>query len=149
MADLLAAYDDLLARLDWELDENEERIARSALEDLSDDARHYGSSSWVSEAVAPRAVRTMVLRAAVRYMRNPDGYVQSRAGDEVVGWAPRKTDVGAASLSEAEKNELRDLAKRNAGLQTMATYVYEGPNAAAKRDSHVPVFYGGKWFPFV
>lgn len=147
MADLLASYDDLLARLDWVLDENEERIARSALEDLSDDARRLGSSGWVDSNTAPRGVRTLVLRAAQRYMRNPDGYVQSRAGDEIVGWSKRD-DAGAPQFNEAEKGELRDLAKRSATLGVVRTYVYSDSVSSSVRDVHVPVYYHGKGFVF-
>lgn len=148
MAELLAKYDDLLARLDWTLSPEEERIARSALEDLSDDARNYGSERWASEQVAPRSVRTMVLRAAVRYMRNPDGYIQSRAGDEIVGWAPRKDGLGAAEFSDKEKDELRDLASKRSYFQSVQTYVYHTPGSGVgRRDIHVPVDHAGKGFP--
>ena len=146
MADNLASLDDLLARLDWELDEVEQRVAAAALEDLSDDARNYGISTW-TPITAPRTVRTMVLRAAVRYMRNPDGYVQSRAGDEIVGWAPRK-DVGAAQFTEDEKDELRDLGRRGSKMQVVGTYVYMHPDDKVQNCSHVPVHYHGKGFFF-
>lgn len=144
----LAKLDDLLARLDWELDDSERRIAASALEDLSDDARRYGSTGWVSEAAAPRGVRTLILRAAVRYMRNPDGYIQSRAGDEIVGWAPRKEAVGAAEFTSAEKDEIKDMARRNSTLQTVGTYAYMAPGASQRHCGHVPVHYHGKDFRF-
>jgi len=64
------------AALDWALDEDERRLAASALEDASDLAREYGRD-WTPETV-PRLVRTLVLAACVRYLRNPDGYTQSR-----------------------------------------------------------------------
>ena len=122
MAELLASLDDLLARLDWELDVVEKRVASAALEDLSDDARHYGVSTWTS-VTAPRTARTLVLRAAVRYMRNPDGYIQSRAGDEIVGWAPRK-ESGAAQFTDAEKDDLRDLGRRGVVVPRVAVAAF-------------------------
>lgn len=148
MAELLASLDDLLARLDWELSDVEKRVAESALEDLSDSARYYASaSSWTSLTV-PRAVRTIVLRAAVRYMRNPDGYVQSRAGDEVVGWAPSKV-AGAPQFTEQEQEEIRDLGRRGSSLSVVGTYVYMAPGAPTRDCRHVPVHYHGKGFPFL
>ena len=147
MAELLASLDDLLARLDWELDVVEKRVASAALEDLSDDARHYGVSSW-TPVTAPRTARTLVLRAAVRYMRNPYGYIQSRAGDEIVGWAPRK-ESGAAQFTDAEKDDLRDLGRRGSKIQVVGTYVYMHPDDKVRNCSHVPVHYHGKGFPFL
>lgn len=145
MAELLASLEALLARLDWDLDDTEKRVATAALEDLSNDARRYGSSTWTA-VTAPAGVDTMVLRAAVRYMRNPDGYIQSRAGDEIVGWAPRK-EAGAAEFSAAEKDELRELGRKSP-LNTIQTYVYMAPGEGRHtRDIHVPVHYHGKGFP--
>ena len=147
MTGLLATTEDLLARLDWELDATELRIATAALEDLSDMARHYGVSSWTS-VTAPRAVRTLVLRAAQRFMRNPDGYIQSRAGDEIVGWAPNKSNVGAPAFTDAELEELKDLGKRIGGLMTVRTYVYSNTQVDPTACGHVPVHYHGQDFRF-
>ncbi|GGS24759.1 hypothetical protein GCM10010238_11130 [Streptomyces griseoviridis] len=62
------------------LDEDEARIATSALDDASDLATTYGRD-WPEET-APRLVKTLVLKSAARCMRDPEGYTQSRAGDE-------------------------------------------------------------------
>jgi len=109
MEDALATVDDLQDRLDWVLDEGEQGVATGALEDLSDDARFYGSSSWDSTN-APRQVRSLVLRAAARFMRNPDGYTQSRAGDETLAWADRGEDAGSAFFTKKEQQMLARLA---------------------------------------
>ena len=145
MADTFASMEDLLARLDWELGPEELRIAESALEDLSDDARFYGNANWTPVS-APRVVRTRVLRAAVRYLRNPDGYIQSRAGDEIVGWAPRKNT--GAEFTQDEIAELKDAAKRSSSMNTVGTYVYMNPTETYGRDMHVPVHYHGKGMIF-
>lgn len=149
MADLLATVDDLKARLDWDLSEEELRIAEHAIEDLSDEARFLGSSGWTAVS-APRIVRTTVLKAAQRFMRNPDGYIQSRAGDELVGWAAVKREVGAPEFSEAEKDRLRDAAKRMSTIRYSQSYVYSNASSPLSADDiHVPVNYGGKDFPFL
>lgn len=105
-----AELSDLKDRLDWTLDENEERIATTALEDLSDEARFYGKP-WTDPALAPRMVRKMVLAAAVRYMRNPDGYTTSRAGDETLSWnEQRDGQAGSAHFTDIEIKALRRMA---------------------------------------
>lgn len=124
MADELAALPALQARLEWELDTTEQSIAESALADLSDDARFYGSSLWDSTNV-PRQVASLVLRAAVRYMRNPDGYITSRAGDETVQWA-ESHDAGTAAFTEREQKMLAAIAGKGTGLTSVNTVAY-GP----------------------
>lgn len=108
----LAQVDDL--RLEWVLDENERRLAEATLEELSDDARFYGSDSWDSEDTAPRQVVSLVMRAAKRFLRNPDGYTQSRAGDETLAWTDLGHDAGSPTFNEREVKMLRALAGRSA-----------------------------------
>lgn len=114
MADAIATLADLQARLDWELDLSEEGVAQGAIDDLSDDARFYGKSTWDS-TTAPRQVKSLVLRAAVRYVRNPDGYITSRAGDETVQWA-ENSDAGTAAFTEQERKMLAQIAGRGSGI---------------------------------
>jgi hypothetical protein len=104
-----ATLAELTARLDWTLDEDETRIASAALEDLSDQARHYGLP-WTDPTTTPRMVRSLVLSAAVRYMRNPDGYTQSRAGDETLMWTDLGANAGSAHFNETEIKALRKMA---------------------------------------
>lgn len=114
MADELATLAELEARLDWTLDTGEQGVATAALADLSDDARYYGSDNW-NDQTAPRQAKSLVLRAAVRYMRNPDGFTTSRAGDETVQWAESE-DLGSASFTKKEQEILASLAGRNTTL---------------------------------
>lgn len=132
----LATMDELVARLDWTLDEDEERLAESALEDLSDDARFHGSTTWIDATVAPRQVKSIVLRATVRYLRNPDGYITSRAGDETLGWTDRGEDAGSASFSAKETKMLRQIS----GISTLHSVPLTawGPMKATS-DGFVPV----------
>lgn len=150
MADLpLASLDDLKLRLDWELDVDEERVATAALEDLSNEARFYGSSAWSSPAVAPPFVRTLILKAASRYMKNVEGYIQSRAGDETVQWAEIPGGMGTASFTDVESRKLASIARPSA-LINSNTYVYSNRKAAPGINQYmVPAFGGGQWFPFL
>jgi hypothetical protein len=77
--------DELKGRLDWELDDDELRIAVGALTDASDLAAAY-CRDW-PEATAPRLVKTLVLKSAARYVRHPNGCTQSRARDETPAWS--------------------------------------------------------------
>lgn len=115
MAEEIATLEELQARLDWQLDTGEQAVAKGALEDLSDDARFYGSQRW-DELTAPRQVRSLVLRAAARYMRNPDGFVQSRAGDETIIWSDNGEEAGTARFTENERKILGALAGRGQGI---------------------------------
>ncbi len=71
MAEPFATVEELVDRLDWDLDAKELRMAAAALEDASDLARGIGKESWVDATVAPRLVRVTVLNACKRYMQNP------------------------------------------------------------------------------
>lgn len=116
----LATLDELKARLDWELDADEERIATSALEDASEEARFYGAATW-TDAIHPPYAKTLVLRACKRYMDNPSGYTQSRAGDETLLWSDTGSDMGTVHFTEAEKLQLARLAGKSNGLVSVPT----------------------------
>lgn len=123
MADSIATLLELKERLDWELDEGEERVATGALEDLSEDARFYGSDYWDSVA-SPRQVKSLVLRAAARYMRNFEGYVQSRAGDETIIWTDDGSEAGTAHFNRREQKILAELSGRVTGLTSVGVIAY-------------------------
>lgn len=138
-----ASIDDLKARLDWVLDEDEERAANGALEDASDLARFYGKD-WEDAASSPRLVRTLVLVCVKRYMTNPSGYVQSRAGDETLGMTDLGDKAGGIYFTEAEQQMLFSLAGR--------TKLYSAPLTAygpmrRRHEGYVPVEDGSKPFP--
>lgn len=125
MADELVTLPELQARLDWTLDSGEQNVAEGALADLSDDARFYGSNRWDSNT-APRQVKSLVLRAAARHMRNPDGFVQSRAGDETIVWSDGGEDSGTAHFTDREEKILASLAGRGTGLTSVSVTAW-GP----------------------
>lgn len=102
----LATIAELTQRLDWTLDEDETRAANGALEELSEQALYYGKPTW-TDLTVPRLVKNVVLAAAARYLRNPDGYTQSRAGDETLVWSDRGHDAGTAYFTEREIKMIR------------------------------------------
>ncbi|MGL5825555.1 MAG: hypothetical protein ACRCYU_12205 [Nocardioides sp.] len=108
--DPFATVEELQERLDWELDEGEQRDAEGALDELSHWARHYGDERW-TVASAPGLVKSLVLGAAKRYMKHSEGYVQSRAGDETLAWTDRGEEAGSPTFTKAERASLRRLSK--------------------------------------
>ncbi|MFF3017111.1 hypothetical protein [Streptomyces sp. NPDC057939] len=139
-----ATLDELKGRLDWELDEDELRIGASALEDASDLAAEYGRD-WAATS-APRLVKTLVLKAAARYVRNPHGYTQSRAGDETLAWGDIGRDAGSVYFTREETRLLAELAGRRPCLTT-APIIAWGTTRRPGRAATVPVDYGGDPFP--
>ena len=145
----LASLEDLKLRLDWELDANEERVATAALEDLSNEARFFGSATWSGPTTSPQFVRTLVLKAAARYMKNVEGYVQSRAGDESVQWSEIPDIMGTASFTKEEERKLAQVA-RPSSLIVAQTYAYSSRPASDDLLARlVPPYGGGQWFPFL
>lgn len=140
----LATLTELTNRLDWTLDADELRIAAGALEDASDLARGYGRD-WDADT-APRLVRTLVLKACRRYMNNPNGYTQSRAGDETLGWNDSGGEnAGTVYFTADEQKLLKGLAGKASALTSVPVTAW-GPQRP-KPGGWVPVQDGGKPFP--
>jgi hypothetical protein len=47
-------------------------------------------------------VKTLTLKSAARYLRNPNGYTQSRAGDETLAWSDIRRDAGTVYFTREE-----------------------------------------------
>jgi hypothetical protein len=128
----------------------EVRECTGALVDLSDEARYFGSQNWTDADHAPNEVINLVVRAAQRHMKNYEGYISNRAGDETVAWAqPRSTDeVGSARFSPAERLRLSDLGGRQVNrLHSVGMYAYQTKVRASQVDPNERYGYGGalKW----
>jgi hypothetical protein len=139
-----ATLDELKGRLDWTLDADEERIANGALEDASELARGYGNKPWADAATAPRMVKTLVLVACARYMRNPEGYVQSRAGDETLAWDELGDKAGSVYFTDREIKLLSGLGGKG-GIISAPITAWNG--RVRKGPGYVPVEGGGDPFP--
>lgn len=147
----LATTDTLAARLPFVMSADELRDAQGALDDLSDEARYLGNSTWVDAEHTPTEVCNLVLKAAARFMKNPDGYTVSRAGDESVGWSDRRTNVdeaGSAYFSSAEKERLRDLGGRqNSGFHSVGMFAFQTQPNGTSPEGFVPVEGSDYMFP--
>lgn len=144
--DPFATVVELQERLDWTLSDGEQKVALGALEDLSEWARHYGRDGW-DATNCPSMVKRLVLGAAARFMRNPEGYQTSRAGDETVDWQ-RSDNPGTASFNTQEQRAIWRIANPGStGLHSLQIAAYSG--GAKVDDNYVPVGDGdGEPFPF-
>lgn len=142
----LATLDELQARCDWTFDADEERAATGYLDEASDLARAYGRDAWESTN-APRMVKNLVLSAVRRFMRNPEGYTQSRAGDETLAWTDLGHDAGSIYFTSGEIKLLRSLAGTS-GIRSAQVSAWNTKKAPAV--GYVPVqgYPGEKPFPY-
>lgn len=104
--------------LDFDLEDDLSHIAMTAIEDLSDDARYFGLSTWTSPETTPVQVCRLVRRAAIRYMKNYEGYVTSRAGDETLVWSDLGDQAGSPYFTDQEKTMLASYQMGRATLTT-------------------------------
>ena len=143
----LVELNDLKARLEWTLSPEEESLALGALEDASELVKFYGLP-WTADS-APGMAKTIVFNAVTRYLRNPDGFIQSRAGDEMVAWsAEGAMSRGSVSLTGDEVDILAALSGRST-LGTVELTAW-GPSTYPNngRVSWAPTNPPGKLFPW-
>lgn len=139
-----ASLDELMERMDRDLDEAEQGMAESGLEDATVLAMTYGRE-W-PEDDPPRLVRTLVLKAVRRFMINPEGFTTSRAGDETVQWGDaHRRDAGSVYFTYDEQKLLANLAGRAPGISSATVSAWgpqrKRPTYIADRvhpDSYVP-----------
>lgn len=149
MAEPLATVVQLAARLPFVMDADETREATGALIDLSDEARHWGSVRWETEADTPYPVVNLILKAAVRHMKNPDGFTQSRAGDESVSWTDRREEAGGASFTEGERKRLAELGGyRRSGFHSVGMVGWQRTERVNRTSGYVPAEGTDQLFPF-
>lgn len=143
----LVTTSELAAKLPFVMSADEEREAEGVLEYLSDDARHYGTPAWSEPSNTPSQVKNLILRAAVRFLKNPDGFVSSRAGDEAVAWTDLGPGAGSAEFTEAEKRRLEEWGgHRPQEFYTVDTYAYS-KRPAPNTPGLVPVAGSTSYFP--
>lgn len=107
-----ATVEELVRRLDFDLSEQELAMAETALEDASALVRAHGKP-WPDPALAPAIAKSITVSAARRFMVNPDGLMQSRAGDETLAWDGLGEQAGSVYLTKAEIKLLQRIARPN------------------------------------
>lgn len=117
-----ATVSELQARLEWVLSEKEVGVAEDALEDLTLEAKFYGRLGW-TEAKHPPLVKSIILKAAARFMRNYEAFEESRAGDETVGFMQGSVEPGTPEFTEKEILQIRTLAAAP-GFGTINVYTW-------------------------
>lgn len=139
----LVELDRLVGSLDWELTPSEVADGLDTLEYLSDLARTHASQAW--EYTCPPIVRGTILAAAKRYMRNADGYTQSRAGDETLGWDGLGDKAGAPYFTTNEIGVIRACVGR-VGFASVVVNAW-GTSKNRVSDGLVPTGDNSKPFP--
>jgi len=116
----LAEVTDLEDRLGREITTDSERArAEAALDDASALVREEGRPDWTSQTV-PQAVVAVVLTAALRVMRNPEGFASEQIG--AYSYQRAYGEALGVYLSDAEKAIVRRYRNtRSAGLWTQPT----------------------------
>jgi len=117
----LASVADLTDRLGREVDDAERARAEAALEDASALVREEARQDFTTGA--PAAVEAVVLTAALRVMRNPEGITSETIGPYSYKRRDQDADV---YLSEAEKAIVRRYRQASRSLWTLATTREEG-----------------------
>lgn len=125
----LVEVSELAARLPFTMSEEETREAEGAIIDLSDAVRYYGNPNWGTPAEAPYTIKNIILRAAARFMKNYEGYVTNRAGDESVSWSDRKSEpdaMGSATFSPEEKKRIAEIGgSRRVGFHSVGMFGWQ------------------------
>ena len=137
-----ATVDELTKRLDWELSPEERDMAEGALDDASTLVRAHGKM-WPEASSAPHIAKTITLSAAKRYMANPDGYTQSRAGDETLAWDEQGENAGSVYLTSNEIKLLTRIVRPN-GLVSVPIVAW-GPTRTEPAVGYVPCSGGGEF----
>lgn len=138
----LATLDDVVVRLEDEPTPEVEAMIEAYLEDASDKAVMYGS--W-SEADCSAAIRRFVAAAVARFIRNPDGFAQSRAGDETLAWQDLE-EIGSVYFTRSEIEYMQTLG--NPRLPAFGTIqVTAHGTTPPARDTYWPTEPHGRMFP--
>lgn len=151
-----ADVEEVELRVDFEFDEAYTKMAQAALEDASEWARHYAGVQW-PDYKAPKFVKSIVLNVVARYLRNPDGFTTSRAGDETVSWSDLRGQP-TLRFTEEEKGELGAYAHGPQAFGSVGVYAHrskndEGPlngwvGVAGNPERFFPLFDPGAYYPF-
>ena len=138
----LATLDDVVDRLEDEPTPEVEAMIEAYLEDASDKAVVYGP--W-SEADCPAAIRRLVAAAVARFIRNPDGFAQSRAGDETLAWQDLE-EIGSVYFTRSEIEYMQTLGNPRLPAFGTIQITAHGTTPPA-RDTYWPTEPRGRMFP--
>lgn len=141
----LTTVEAVTKRLEGEITPEMEVMIEEYLEDASDQAIYYGEREW-TEVTVPASVARIVANAVARFMRNPDGLAQSRAGDETMAWQDIP-EAGAVYFTRQEIERLQRIG--NPRLATFGTFsVVAHGNTPPATDLMRPIN-GGKPMPIL
>lgn len=144
----LCTVEDVVERIEDEPSERLLEMVKHAILYASDEARFLGNPRWTIGNV-PHPVSRIVASAVARWATNPDGLVQSRAGDETLAWSDSGEDAGSVRFTQREIDRIGKFAVRGKGFgtirfqaDTLASCVHDGV-------IYVPAGVKADPFPFV
>ncbi|VEI03743.1 Uncharacterised protein [Acidipropionibacterium jensenii] len=85
-SDALTTSEDVISRLEDDIDDVLATMIEAGIEEISDEARDFGSPSWNARSV-PKKVGRMCASAVAIWIRNPASNTMSRADDESLSWS--------------------------------------------------------------
>lgn len=144
-----AGVEDVQRRLDFTLDELEQGVVTSHLEDMSDEARYHAGREWPDPLDVPNLVKRTVIKCVARWARNMNGYIVSRAGDETLTWADLGPEAGAPEFTAKEIKLLKAMGsqRKEPFFGTAELYAHTTPGTSAY-DGRLPVSGSPKTIPF-
>lgn len=134
---------EVLDRLEFdtsEIGDDESRVLtfiESNLHDLILDARAIGQP-WDNPDV-PAIVGKIVRASMARFLRRPEGYISSRAGEEDMQWADAHGHGGSPAFTAREVEQIREAAFPHAAIGSIRTTRF-GPTRSVADEGH--------WVPF-
>lgn len=145
--DALASVEDVLALLEGTVTDQMLVNIESGIAIASDLARYHGRE-WAWIDVCPKPVQRIVAMAVARWIRNPDGFQQNRAGDETLGWFEGSADPGEIYFTDRDIARIERIANpQMSGFGSIQMVAYG--STPPKRDTYVPVASGGADMPWV
>ncbi|MFC9704957.1 hypothetical protein ACFTWD_30160 [Streptomyces sp. NPDC056943] len=85
-------------------------------------------------------MNALALKATARYVRNPNGYTQSRAGDENLAWSDAHgRDAGSVYFTREEIRLLEELAGRKRGITSVVVSAWGTKPQRDDATGHAPV----------
>lgn len=144
--DALTTVDSVLALLEETVTEQMKVNIESGIAIASDLARYHGRE-WSSITACPVPIQRIVAMAVARWIRNPDGFQQNRAGDETLGWFEGAGDPGEIYFTERDIARIERIANpQMSGFGTIQMVAYG--ELAPRQDVYIPVASGGADMPW-
>ena len=140
------SIDDVKRRLEEDTTPQMDSMIQEGLRDALDLCQEYGNSTW-DENTLPERIGRLCAKAVARWIRNPDGFAQSRAGDETLMWQDQERP-GEVHFTEDEIAMIQRIAQPQqlSGFGTIQMLAYG--DAPVNPEIRIPVMDGHRTMPW-